>query len=52
MSKSDPSVSWRLNELIEAGHKAKEFVTADWYRHDEPVRDHLVEATPSGDATI
>jgi flagellar biosynthesis/type III secretory pathway protein FliH len=43
LSKSDPSVSWRLNELIEAGHKAKEFATADWYRHDEPVRDHGFE---------
>ena len=36
MSKSDSSVSWRLNELISAGRKAKAFATAEWAQPDEP----------------
>lgn len=30
LSKSDSSVSWRLNELISAGRKAKAFAAAGW----------------------
>ena len=35
MSKSDSSVSWRLNELISAGRKAKAFASAEWSQPDE-----------------
>ena len=35
MSKSDSSVSWRLNELISAGRKAKAFAAAEWSQPDE-----------------
>ena len=34
LSKSNSSVSWRLNELISAGRKAKAFAAADWSQPD------------------
>ena len=33
------SVSWRLNELIKAGRKAKAFAEAEWAAQDEPDND-------------
>ena len=35
LSKSDSSVSWRLNELISAGRKAKAFAAAGWNKPDQ-----------------
>ena len=46
LSKSDSSVSWRLNELISAGRKAKAFAAAGW--NSAPDQAAEVDAVDSG----
>ena len=39
LSDTNPSVSWRLNDLLKAGKKAKAFATASWRTPENPEQD-------------
>ena len=39
LSDTNPSVSWRLNDLLKAGKKAKAFATASWRTPENPAPD-------------
>ena len=42
-SNADSQVSWRLNDLIQAGQKAKAFAATDWYNKDLPETQNSFE---------
>ena len=42
-SNTDSQVSWRLNDLIQAGQKAKAFAAIDWYKKDLPETQNSFE---------
>jgi flagellar biosynthesis/type III secretory pathway protein FliH len=48
LSKSDSSVNWRLNELINASRKAKAFAAADWSHSEALIAEADVADSQSG----
>lgn len=46
MSKLDPKVHWRLNDLLRAGKKAKEFAAVSWSNPAEQLNEQFVPWHP------
>ena len=46
MSKLDPKVHWRLNDLLRAGKKAKEFAAVSWSDPAEQLNEQFVPWHP------
>ena len=46
MSKLDPKVHWRLNDLLRAGKKAKEFAAVSWSNPAEQLNEQFVPWRP------
>jgi hypothetical protein len=47
LSESDPKIHWRLNDLLRAGQKAKEFAAVSWSSSNESSDSSFVHWQPS-----
>jgi len=47
LSESDPKIHWRLNDLLRAGQKAKEFAAVSWSSSNESSDSSFIHWQPS-----